>query len=124
MEKLFPYRNEPKLNLTVSSCAIQLPYHRIVYLESINKRIQIYTENKVYTVYTTLDALYKELDETIFMRAQRSYIVNMEHIMAFHFDHLILDNDVRIVTSRSQRTLLKQQYQAFLLRLAENPTKP
>ena len=52
------------------------------------------------------------------MKAQRSFIVNMNFIELFYFDHIVLANGKDIVLSRSNRTELKNQYQQFLFRLA------
>lgn len=52
------------------------------------------------------------------MRAQRSFIVNMNFIESFYFDHIVLSTKKEIVLSRNTRSQLKNQYQQFLFRLA------
>ena len=70
-----------------------------------------------FRTYTSLDALFEQLDDA-FLRAQRSYVVNMRFVESFLFDRVILAGGTEIMLSRSNRTELKRQYQSFLFRLA------
>lgn len=108
---------EPMLSFTSSSGIVALPYSRIIFIESINKRVFLHSNGKVYSSYTTLSTLLEELPSDIFMKAQRSFIVNMGHITEFYFDHIILDSGENIMLSRNHQSELKNQYQTFLFQL-------
>lgn len=90
----------------------------ISYIESMNKICYIHTKKSRFCSYTSLNALYELLDATLFLRAQRSYIVNMHFIDSFYFDHIVLHDGTEITLSRTNRSELKKQYQQFLFRLA------
>lgn len=90
----------------------------IVYIEVLNKICTVHTEKNSFQTYISLDALSELLDGTSFIRAQRSFIVNMKYIESFYFDHIVMQGGKEIVLSRSSRTELKNQYQQFLFHLA------
>ena len=58
----------------------------IVYIEVLNKICTVHTEKNNFQTYISLDALSELLDSTSFIRAQRSFIVNMKYIESFYFD--------------------------------------
>lgn len=105
------------LTLSVSSGTITIPYSKISYIEAINKRTLIHTDKKIFTVYISLDHLYEMLDDSVFMRAQRSYIVNMGRITFFSSDHIVLDSENEITLARARQEEIKRQYQSYLFRM-------
>ncbi len=90
----------------------------IIYIEVFNKTSIIHTKTDHIEVHSSLDALLKMLDKPFFMRAQRSYIVNMNFIEDIANDRIYLKGDIEIVLSRKNRENLKKQYQQFLYSLA------
>lgn len=106
------------LDIKTSSGMVSVPTDNIVYIEVFNKVCLIHTEKNIFQTYSSLDAMFELLDSNTFMRAQRSFIVNMNCIESFYFDHIILSDGKNIVLSRNNRTDLKDQYQQFLFRLA------
>ena len=95
-----------------------IPTDNIIYIEVYNKICTIHTEKNSFHTYTSLDSLFEHLDMVSFMRAQRSFIVNMKYIESFYFDRIILHGGKTIVLSRTNRAKLKKQYEQFLFHLA------
>ncbi len=106
------------LKIKTSLGTVPIPMENILYIEVFNKVCTIHTEKNNFQTYTSLDALFELLDGVSFMKAQRSYIVNMKYIESFYFDHVVLQNGKEIVLSRNSRGELKNQYQQFLFHLA------
>lgn len=59
---------------------IKLPYYSIQYLKSDNVYIDIHTSKKVYIVRDSLEQIHLKLDQNLFLRTHRSYIVNRHHV--------------------------------------------
>lgn len=106
------------LELKTNQGNVSIPVDNIVYIEAMNKICVIHTKKNEFRSYTSLNALYELLDDALFLYAQRSYVVNMQFIDAFHFDHIVLEGGLQIVLSRNNRSELKKQYERFLFRLA------
>jgi len=107
------------LEIKTNQGMIPIPMNNIMHIEVNNKVCTIHTQKKCYKTYTSLDTLFELLDASSFMRAQRSFIVNMHFIDSFYYDHIVLSCGEEIVLSRSGRTKLKNQYQKFLFYLSE-----
>ncbi|MDD3336359.1 MAG: LytTR family DNA-binding domain-containing protein [Eubacteriales bacterium] len=90
----------------------------IRYIEVYNKQSILHTVQGDIETHTTLDYLYGQLDSNLFIKAQRSFIVNMAYIQSFQSDRLLLKNGTIVMLSRSSKAELKKQYQAYLFRLA------
>lgn len=97
---------------------ISIPTNNIIYIEVFNRTSIIHTKTDHIQIHSSLDALFKILDKSFFMRAQRSYIVNMRFIKDISNDRIFLKNDIEIMLSRKNREKLKKQYQQFLFSLA------
>jgi len=97
--------------------AVAVPIKKITYIEVKDKFCTVHTAENAFQTYTSLDALFEQLDSS-FLRAQRSYAVNMNFIKSFHFDRVVLRNGMEIMLSRNNRAELKKQYQRFLFNLA------
>ena len=106
------------LEIKTNQGLVSLPVHQILYIEVFNKICLIHTEKNTFHTYSSLDSLFELLDRHTFMRAQRSYIVNMNYIESFYFDHIVLSNGKEIMLSRNTRLESKKQYQQFLFQLA------
>lgn len=107
-----------QLEIKTSQGKVPIPINSIVYIEVFNKICFIHTNKNTYQTYSTLDALFRLLDDISFMRAQRSFIINMNFIEALFFDHVVLKGGKEIMLSRNKRAKLKEQYQQFLFYLA------
>ncbi len=106
------------LNVKSQQGQVPVPTDNIIYIEVHNKLSVIHTGKNEFSTYSSLDTLYELLNEEEFMRAQRSFIVNMNYIEAFHYDHILLKGGKEIVLSRNKRAELKSKYQHFLFQMA------
>lgn len=95
-----------------------VPMADIVYIEVFNKISIVHTHKIDIQTHASLNALFELLDKHCFLRAQRSFIVNMNFIESFLYDRLILQGGTEIVLTRNNRAELKNQYQRFLFDLA------
>lgn len=106
------------ISIKTTGGTVSIPIDHIIYIEVYNKTCYIHTEKDNYETNSSLDAIYKLLDNDIFMRAQRSFVVNMHFIDSFSFGHISLYNGMEIVPSRNNWNELKNQYHQFLFQLA------
>lgn len=109
-----PEKNTPLLSIKAGKRITRIPMGNIVYIEVKNKVCEVHTENERHETPISLNALCGQLDETLFMRAQQSFAVNMNFIEAFYYDRIIMRGGLEIPLSRNNRAELKKQYQRFL----------
>lgn len=112
-----PVKKEDIFEIKMGGTVLPILQKNIIYIEIQDKLCTIYTTKTVYQTYSSLDSIFKILNNHYFMKAQRSYIVNMNYIESFQGNEITLKNNVKIAISRKYRLLLKKQYQDFLFSL-------
>lgn len=100
--------------ITHGSKTLRINPIRIMYAESSNNDITIYTDQGEYTTRHTLGALEKELSGYGFIRTHRGYLVNYRYIYRIEKNFAILDNDRKIPISRSYMKSTKETFQKLL----------
>ena len=106
------------IDVKTSTGNIPILTNQIIYIEVYNKTCILHTKKGNFETKSSLDAIYELLGEDTFIRAQRSFVVNMRFIEAFSFDRIILCGGIKIVPSRNNWNELKKQYHQFLFQLA------
>lgn len=93
---------------------VELPFDRILYLEvlqhnvSVSVRVGEHTE--VYSVNASLNSFEQQLENHGFLRAHKSYLVNMRHIRKFQCGSLTLDDGTVLRTSEKNYAEQKRKY--------------
>lgn len=112
--------NERILEIKIGMNTIPIKVNSIQYIEIFSKISYIHTTTKVLRTYENLATIFEQLDSSQFMKAQRSFIVNMNYIESFYFDRIILINKSEVCLSKAKRKELKIQYKDFLFQLARS----
>lgn len=102
---------EDFLVLEVEGSTYRIPYGQILYLEALDKKINIYTSRQCITVRKSLSSLVDGLPDQ-FVRCHRAYVVNSDFVNQVNYTDMILqlqNNDV-LPIARSQRTAIKQMF--------------
>jgi len=89
----------------------------IMYIEIFKNMALIHTETKTIKSYLTLSELQKQLESRNFLRANRSYIVNMRCIEYTENDSFILKNGAKIPISKNERQAIKKAHRDYLFAL-------
>lgn len=102
-----------KLAVLVDDRIVLLKHEDILFIHSANGKSMIKTMEQEYTVGEPLVVLEKKLDEALFMRVHRGYIVNIDHIVEIEpwFNstyNLILQDQSKVPVSRTYVKPLKQ----------------
>ena len=74
----------------------------IIYVEAFSHTIDINTAEKKLTVRKSISSIEKELDEKMFVRCHRSYIVGLKYVKRIESSEIELDNGKLIPVSRRQ----------------------
>lgn len=114
----FQSRTFRTLNVKTRLGNIAIPMETIAYIEVFDKLAVIHTSRENFETRASLNSLAEQLDERLFMRVQRSFLVNMASIDSINFDRLLMKDGTLITLSRNNRSDLKNQYQQFLFRFA------
>jgi DNA-binding LytR/AlgR family response regulator len=98
--------NDLYINIDRRLIKIDLPSINLI--EAKGDYIQIKTEDKNYTVHSTLKKIEEKLPDNIFLKVHRSYIINFNKIIDIEDNSVLIERDV-IPVSRSNRPELMKR---------------
>lgn len=84
----------------------------ILYIESYRNEIIIHTKLLDYSRRFSLKKILKELDNR-FVQCHKSYLVNIENVTNLFYDHLEINNIIKIPVGRKYQLLVKNKYQNY-----------
>ena len=83
---------------------IKLKYDEIIYFEKVGRQTEVHTEEKIYSIYTSLYKLAEEIDMDYFVQCHQSFIVNKYKINSIKKGDVILkENKGNILVSRKYK---------------------
>lgn len=85
---------------------------KILYIESYRNEIIIHTKLLDYSRRFSLKKILKELDNR-FVQCHKSYLVNIENVTSLFYDHLEINNIIKIPVGRKYQLLVKNKYQNY-----------
>lgn len=98
--------NDFYVNIDRRLIKIDLP--SIYLIEAKGDYINIKTEDKNYTVHSTLKKVEEKLPESLFLKVHRSYIINIKKIIDIEDNSVLIKRDV-VPVSRSKRPELMKR---------------
>lgn len=98
--------NDLYVNIDRRLIKISIPTIKLI--QAKGDYIQIKTEDKNYTVHTTLKKIEEKLPDELFLKVHRSYIINSSKIIDIEDNSVLIDRDV-IPVSRSNRPELMRR---------------
>lgn len=103
--KATPSVENESLFIKVDSLLQKLNTHDILWIEAYGDYVKITTEEKVYTVYSTLKKVEERLPD-MFVRVHRSYIVNIAKIVNIDPNNLVINKKIIPISSSYREALL------------------
>lgn len=95
--------------------SIILPYDDILYMESDNKVVYIYTRTRgEIKVYSKLASLEEKINQKQFLRCHQSYLVNLQYVVGLVDADFIMADKNMVPIRKSGRKLIIKQYEDYL----------
>lgn len=107
--------NNKILKIKTLDGIVRLFYKDIFYFESQNHTVIVHTNREDYRFYSSLKNISKSLDGD-FAFCSQSYLVNLNFVKTIKNNCVILDNDARIVITRTFGADFKRALQKFYLK--------
>ncbi len=105
---------ETYLVVDSGNATYRIPYSRILYIEAMEKKLNIWTERQVLAVRMTINSLEQTLPKELFVRCHRSFIVNLKHVQQVDYTAMTvtITNGDTVVISRGCRDQLRDALEA------------
>lgn len=103
--------------LPVGSEVLQIPLHAICFIESRDHVASFWLQGREKPIEAriSLSQIFVELDDARFLRASRSYIINMDRVESMTTDAFILQGGMDIPISRQERSALRSAYSKYII---------
>lgn len=96
------------LYVNIDRRLIKIDIPSIYLVEAKGDYIQVKTEDKNYTVHSTLKKIVEKLPDDLFLKVHRSYVINVKKIIDIEDNSVLIKKDV-IPVSRSNRPELMKR---------------
>ena len=101
------------VEVVINRRTVDIPRHRILYAEVRGNRISIHLPDQIMEARTSLNSFLDQCGDA-FLRCNRSFIINMNHVTAVRHGEFLLDNDDRIPIRINGRRHTIDQYHNWL----------
>jgi len=98
---LAAYQNRIKYNISMNE---------ILYIKSYNGYVEIYTANNIFALNTSLNQLEQDLDNRMFFRVHRQYIVGFKNISSVFKNTIKFINGEQLTVSRRKKSEFEKAY--------------
>lgn len=106
---------ENTLTFVANHKEMSIPQAAIQYIEIYNRILLIHcADGTQYNPYGTIEGLYNELNQKLFIRPNRSYIINMNYIDQMRPRECALKNQQAVSISRLNNHAVHEAYRLFL----------
>lgn len=102
-----------RIELMADRVPVHLPLYNLIWAESDRKGCVLHCFTDPLLVHLPISALADMLPDYIFLRCQRSYLVNMSHVSQINEKELILFDGTRLPLGRYNRDSLLTVYKAI-----------
>lgn len=92
-------KHEKQLQVSFDRQTEFVPFSQITYIEAQKQYVVIHTDAQAYRMKASLADTEKELDE-YFFKCQRSFIVNLRHVLRIGNDSVVLKSGAEVPISR------------------------
>lgn len=99
---------EKEMYVNIDRRLIKIELDKIYLIEAKGDYILIKTDDKSYTVHSTLKKIEEKLPDSLFLKVHRSYIINFKRIIDIEDNSVLIERDV-VPISRSNRPELMRR---------------
>jgi DNA-binding LytR/AlgR family response regulator len=93
---------------------INIPYSKIIYFETFDRKLKVITTNRTYIVDNKINEIEQRLEDCEFFRIHKSYLINLAYVKEHdRFKVTLLNGDVAYI-SRLKTKQFKEKYQIFI----------
>jgi DNA-binding LytR/AlgR family response regulator len=96
------------LFVKVDSLLVKINFNILLWAEAYGDYVKLYTEKKMYLVYTTLRAVEEKLPVSEFMRVHRSYIIRLDKIENIDQGNLLIRDKIIPVSNTYKAKLMER----------------
>lgn len=87
----------------------KIPLNKIIYFQSEEHKILLYTEKDIFKFYDKLDNIVKEIQSDDFWKIHKSYLINHMFITKYTYESVEMKNNIVLPISQSNRKEIRNK---------------
>lgn len=103
------------LRVRVNETTVLVPPHKIRYIESVLRKVRLFTGGEPIETYASISKLEQDLPDN-FTRCHKSFLVNMDYIAELQKDAIRLRTGELVPISQRKRKEMRDEFFAYLRR--------
>ena len=107
-QQIKPKEADDYIFIKVDSLFLNFNFHDILWVEAFGDYVKIVTEEKIFTVYSTLKTIEKKLPDGDFIRVHRSYIVRIDKIKNVDLSNLQIKNKIIPISNTYRQSFFER----------------
>lgn len=114
-------KNKKIILSVIGKGTVGVPIKRIMYIETVDRNINVHTDIDVYKCSNKISELREELEKQGFITPNRSYIINIDYIKGFDRKNksvIIMKNEAIIVSSRRRSKTVVNEYLEWKMKMS------
>jgi DNA-binding LytR/AlgR family response regulator len=106
--------NNNKILIKCEDRELLIDRNDIISIEARNVTLVIKTTSQFYEIRKTLCSMEEELQESIFYKPHRSFLIHLGHVVSYSTNEIIMSNGERIPISRNKLKGLKEALMVYI----------
>lgn len=99
---------------TTEQKTLLVPIDEILYIETLNRGLQVVTTKGAFSVTQTMKEAEQLLIDQHFFRCHTSFLVNLGHVMGYTALEITVTSDKKVMLSRLKSKAFKAAFEAYL----------
>lgn len=117
LDSLIENINAKRQNIVFSGFEKKYSINEIIYMQSDDHYVDVFTENGKNTIRVKLNDIEKEYSHYGFLRIHSRFLVNYRYIYSIENNVVILSNRSQLPISRNRSKIVKKNFQFFSRRI-------
>lgn len=124
VRKMLPRSTAPSLHIVSKRARVEIPLSDIRFIEVYDWKCIVHCATGVcHETNMPLKDIQNQLPKKQFIRCNRSYVINLDHVISIESDCLITDSGDRVPISIRSRQAVRHLCADYLWRKSSNPSR-
>lgn len=109
------FKKSALITLDSRATKVHIPIDSIIYIESHEHQLSIYSKKEIYFDSSSLSGILKKLNNN-FVRIHKFYIINLDYLKGITKGDILLTDNTRLPIGRKYKDLFFERYQEYLIK--------
>lgn len=110
------FKKSTYIYLDSRSTEVHIPIDSIIYVESHEHQLWIYSKKDIYYDSSSLSNFLSKLNYINFVQIHKSYLINLDYLKGINKGEILLINNIKLPIGRKYKQAFFERYQEYLIK--------